>query len=461
MKKSAAAAAFLFAVAAVSAFPQNAADFVVDANGVITRYNGFDTNIVIPAEIGGKKITAIGREVFQKSELTGVTIPNGVTSIGELAFYQNKIASIAIPNSVTSIGASAFRDNQLAEVIIPNSVTSIGNFAFSGNKIASIAIPNSVTSIGASAFSGNKLAEITIPDSVISIGYEAFRGNQLTRVTIGAGVTSIEGSAFAENQLAGIVIPGSVKTIGAGAFNSNPGLVSIVLSEGVEIINAVAFAGTNCKSVSLPSTLKEIGDYAFDTNGKPSFTLAANINADFSSYPAFYNYIANGRKAGIYAFNAQSVPKKAEDYEYYETQYGAVLTAYIGNSTRIRIPARIGGVEVKALYGTSDWNGFTGIFSLKSLVAVQIPEGITYIGRRTFISNQLVSVTIPDTVTYIGDEAFSRNLLTSVTIGGNTALGAGKFASIDNDFDKLYNIGGRAAGTYTRSDAGSGTWVRQ
>jgi len=73
-----------------TAFPQNSGDFVVDANGVITRYNGFDSHVVIPAEIGGKKITAIGREVFQKSELTDVTIGGNVAfGVGNFASFDN------------------------------------------------------------------------------------------------------------------------------------------------------------------------------------------------------------------------------------------------------------------------------------------------------------------------------------------------------------------------------------
>ena len=44
----------------VTAFTQNASDFVVNADGVITNYSGFDTVVVIPATIGGKRITAIG-----------------------------------------------------------------------------------------------------------------------------------------------------------------------------------------------------------------------------------------------------------------------------------------------------------------------------------------------------------------------------------------------------------------
>jgi hypothetical protein len=112
----------------------------------------------------------------------------------------------------------------------------------------------------------------------------------------------------------------------------------------------------------------------------------------------------------------QSV-KKTDDYEYIETQYGAVLTRYTGNSTRVRIPSEIGGIAVKALFGTPVQPfDFVRTFGIKSLAAVQIPEGITYIGKGAFSDNQLTSVTIPNSVTFIGYNAFSRNKLTSVTI---------------------------------------------
>jgi hypothetical protein len=57
-------------------FSQSASDFTVDANGVITKYTGFDTVVVIPATIGGKRITAIGEEAFRKADITMVTIPD-------------------------------------------------------------------------------------------------------------------------------------------------------------------------------------------------------------------------------------------------------------------------------------------------------------------------------------------------------------------------------------------------
>jgi len=367
MKKIMTSALLLLALC-VPAFTQNASDFTVDADGVITKYIGFDTVIVIPAVIGGKNITGIGKEAFLRADLTRVTIPEGITWIGQ------------------------------------------------------------------NAFSGNKLTAITIPNSVMYIGESAFANNRLTSVTI----------------------PGSVKEISEGTFSGNTALAKIVISEGVEEIGYEAFANTKCTSVSLPSTITYISS-TFDLSGKPSFTLAANIPATFDFIPAFYSYIANDRKAGTYASNLPIVRKNVEDYEYLETRYGAVLISYTGNSTRVRIPATIGGVAVKALYGmNSSYYGLFGAFQERKLVAVQIPESITYIGRNTFSgnelasvtipnsvtylsgfnNNQLTSVTIPNSVTYIADYAFSKNQLTSVTIP-NKVTYIGKDAFKENKLTSI------------------------
>jgi len=64
--------------------------------------------LVIPSEIFGQPVTAIGEKAFENCGLTSVTIPNSVTSIGAGAFMKNKLTSIVIPNSVRNIGNGAF-----------------------------------------------------------------------------------------------------------------------------------------------------------------------------------------------------------------------------------------------------------------------------------------------------------------------------------------------------------------
>ena len=142
---------------------------------LITKYINNDIlDVVIPSDINGKKVVAIGNDAFRNLGLTNIVIPNSITNIGISAFRENYLTSVTIPNSVTSIGDYAFGENQLTNIIIPSSVTSIEPYAFSGNKLTSVIIPNSVTSIGSRAFEKNQLTSITIPDSVTSIGNGAF-----------------------------------------------------------------------------------------------------------------------------------------------------------------------------------------------------------------------------------------------------------------------------------------------
>jgi ABC-type proline/glycine betaine transport system substrate-binding protein len=93
-------------------FAQNAeSDFETKANTdgtvTITRYIGWDTEMALPAKIGGKTVTAIGKEAFKGAGLTEVTIPAGIVSIENSAFQGNKLTSVVIPEGVTKIGGHA------------------------------------------------------------------------------------------------------------------------------------------------------------------------------------------------------------------------------------------------------------------------------------------------------------------------------------------------------------------
>jgi hypothetical protein len=81
------------------------------STGTITGYNGSDSEVVIPSEINGVKVTSIGDWTFGYSNnlMRSITIPNSVTSIGNYAFAGcSSLTSITISNSVTSIGGHSF-----------------------------------------------------------------------------------------------------------------------------------------------------------------------------------------------------------------------------------------------------------------------------------------------------------------------------------------------------------------
>ena len=117
-----------------------------------------------------------------KSEITKISISDGVTSIGQYAFHNcEKITEVIIPSSVTSIGEEAFSAcSSLAAVTIPSNVTNIGHAAFTScSALTAVTIPSSVTSIGNSAFHNcSKLGKITFvrptTSSNLSVGQYAF-----------------------------------------------------------------------------------------------------------------------------------------------------------------------------------------------------------------------------------------------------------------------------------------------
>ena len=169
--------------AAVNVSAESSGDFeysvLDDGTAEITGYKGVDAEVTVPDEIGGRKVTSIGKAVFSYCEnLTGISIPDSVVSISSYAFYCCKgLTRLTIPDSVVSIGDYAVCCcKNIESITIPDSVESIGISAFEGClNLTDVIIPESVKSIGDNAFYDCKsLSAVTVPDSVESIGVSAF-----------------------------------------------------------------------------------------------------------------------------------------------------------------------------------------------------------------------------------------------------------------------------------------------
>ena len=280
------------------------------------------TDIVIPEEIDGYKVTKIYDNAFSDcTSLTSITIPDSVTTIGNYAFYNcDSLTSIVIPDSVTTIGYSAFNNcdsltsvtfgensqlttigdwsfancSSLTSITIPDSVTTIGNYAFYNcDSLTSLTFGENsqLTTIGSYAFDGcSGLTSVVIPDSVTSIGSYAFLNcTSLTSVTFGENSqlpTIGDRAFFSCYSLTSIDIPNSVTTIEPAAFAYCHRLTSVTFGENSQLttVGYEAFRCTNLTSITIPDGVTTIGDRAFgDCDSLTSIVIPDSVNTIGSS----------------------------------------------------------------------------------------------------------------------------------------------------------------------------------
>jgi len=131
------------------------------------------------------------------SNITTVTIHEGVTSIGDLAFmYCTNLTNVTIPDSIATIGEAAFVDcGRMVNFKFPSKLTFIGGNAF----------------FGCSSLSGT----LEIPLGVVYIGGHAFADcSNIEKIIINEGTEIIGGGAFGGcTNLSEIHIPSTVKKI--------------------------------------------------------------------------------------------------------------------------------------------------------------------------------------------------------------------------------------------------------
>lgn len=192
-------------------------DFIVE-NGVLTRYVGNDSTVIIP-----KGIVSIGEKAFANNlKLNSITIPNGVVSIRYLAFFECY---------------------NLVEVIMPASIVSIGTGAFGRCGLSHITIPQNVKSIEAYAF-GNceRLKSVDIPDSEILLGEGVFEATPWYDNAEGLLIVAKNLIKYTGNEST-LIIPDGVRTIGYGAFGRCTSLNSVTMPDTITEIGMRAFAG--------------------------------------------------------------------------------------------------------------------------------------------------------------------------------------------------------------------------
>lgn len=196
-------------------------------------------------------------------------------SIGECTAKSIDIPSKYKNMPVTEIARNGFAFSEITEITLPDGLLKIGDKAFARTALTLIRIPESVTVIGEYAFSGcTYINEIDIPQNVSEIGVGAFASSGFNVVKADNNPSfRITGNCLIENATGRLIVgcndsvipdDGSVKSIEASAFYFKSGLKNVVIPSSVKSIGTQAFYKcASLKSITIPATVEEIGFEAF------------------------------------------------------------------------------------------------------------------------------------------------------------------------------------------------------
>ena len=394
----------------------------------VTDFFGYSNKCPFEEIMLPDTISAIGKKAFSRTKIVKLDLPKSLKYIGDFAFEKCfYLKSINIPYNVREIGINPFVDatgidivhsdspsiivtsnclinidksiviscfakrhvtNRIIEVKkdifgnpypiheyeysiceLPVDLRTIGSYAFTNAEIKTIIIPNSVDTIKENAFDGNPyLEKINIPNSVVTIGKNAFaRCKQLEVVTLPEHLTKIEDYLFYNcTNLIEIAIPNSVVEIGNNAFSGCKSLKDFLIPQNIMKIGTNPFVNSTIMNISCNSPYFEVEDECLYTKGKKT------------------------------------------------------LIAYIGNSSKLKLPEGLEEISEEAFHGCKTIEEVYCPLTLKkirrrafmnctSLKIINIDNCIlSYIENSTFAGcSKLVDVKLPNTIKEVDNYAFS------------------------------------------------------
>ncbi|MBQ1532849.1 MAG: leucine-rich repeat protein [Solobacterium sp.] len=383
------------------------------SNITITGYSvnseGDDSELVIPSEIDGYTVTAIGSKAFQnKTSVIRVSLPDTVTSISTYAFQNcTSLAEINLNEGLTSIGNNAFQNcTSLVSAELPSTLTSLGTNVFNGcTGLTSVALPASLTSVGSNTFVNTGITEVTFAEGTTAIVNNACAGiTGLTKITIPNTVTSIGTYAFQNcTSLAEIDLNEGLTSIGNYAFNKCTALTSVELPSTLKTLGTNVFNGcTVLTAVTLPASLTSVGSNTFVNTGITEVTFAEGTTA-----------IVNNACYGISGLTKVTMPDTVTSIGGYAFQ----------DCTSLRVINLSGAITSIGTYAFQNCT---------SLEEISLNEGLTNIGNYAFNKcTALTSVTLPSTLTSLGTNVFNGCTgLTAITLPASlTSIGSSTFVN--------------------------------
>ena len=228
-----------------------------EAQAFLTGYKGcpYSTDIIIPEEIDGYKVTFLGDNLFSGSDVTSVYIPATVKDVMPTTFENaSNLTEIICEEGgeYVSVDGCLYNENGYILLKAPEAKTEINEY------------PENFRTINENAFRNSSVKEVVLPETVVNIREYAFAFSGLEKIVIPAGVTLIcEFAFYGSENLKEVVLPATLEEIGANAFGHCSSLEEIYLPYGLTCVEGSAFHCTGLKSVVIPDSVNRITEHAF------------------------------------------------------------------------------------------------------------------------------------------------------------------------------------------------------
>jgi len=196
--------------AAEKNYVENIDDYTVIVNEkgeqCISKYNGSDPYIIVPAEYEGKPITSVLSEAFDKCNfIRGIKVSEGIVDFG----FIDETSDLDI--KCTSI----------EEITLPSTLKSCGGFTNCA-KLKEIVLPKGITAIGMGAFFGCSSLEKAVMTGVKDLQLDSFAGcTKLTELVLAEDYEFFARKALIDTAIKELHLPDTFRGVAPGGFPNN------------------------------------------------------------------------------------------------------------------------------------------------------------------------------------------------------------------------------------------------
>ena len=396
-----------------------------NADGIyLTKYCGTKADVIVPAEIDGKRVIALQETFFGNTNIQSVALPEGLVQIGDQTFSGcTALEAVNFPSTLRVIGSNAFSECPVlqSDVILPEGLESLGSGAFSNcYSLRTVAIPEGSVTLGGYLFANcqslsnvklgegitvlpnsiffgcSSLKRLALPESLVEIEKSAFAASGIVKLHIPANVQQIHWDVFVDaERLIGITVDADNPYLAAQGnmiftkdmkklLVSTPGIAAeLVIPDGVETIGKDAFA-LNCtiKSVVIPDSVRTIEDEAFIATEITRVIMGDGVET-IGKYAFAPGYTQSGH-------TVNQTYGKDTDGAYYKSRY-----ATAGSLRTLRLSSGLKEIGECA---------FVGARFLEKLI---LPESLTTIDA--WIIDYPVKMYVPETVSYIAPQEMAAD----------------------------------------------------